>query len=69
MLPFDEPVAAVFSKLSAHLRAGGTPRPALGLMIASTAGAHGLIVATLNPRDFEGLPGVAVEDWSPPPDP
>ena len=24
----------------------------------------GLVVATLNPRHFEGLEGLAVEDWS-----
>lgn len=64
VLAFDGPVADVFAKLIASTRRHGKPKPALDMMIAATAKCHGLIVATLNPRDFIDLPGVAVEDWS-----
>jgi predicted nucleic acid-binding protein len=63
VLPFDAAAAAVFGELVAKLQTLGQPRPALDLLIASTARSHGLIVATLNPKDFSGIPGVAVEDW------
>jgi tRNA(fMet)-specific endonuclease VapC len=33
-------------------------------MIAATALANDLSLATLNPRDFSGIPGLTVEDWS-----
>jgi predicted nucleic acid-binding protein len=33
-------------------------------MIAATAIAHDLGLATLNPRDFRGIPGLTIEDWS-----
>jgi len=34
------------------------------LLIAATAKTSGLILATLNARHFEGIEGLAVEDWS-----
>jgi predicted nucleic acid-binding protein len=33
-------------------------------MIAATALANDLSLATLNPRDFRDIPGLAIEDWS-----
>jgi len=36
----------------------------LDLLIAVTAKAKGLILATLNIRHFNIIPGLAVEDWS-----
>jgi predicted nucleic acid-binding protein len=64
VLPFDERVAATYGELSGEQRRAGRPRPVVDLMIAATAKTHGLIIATLNPRDFGELPGVAVEDWT-----
>lgn len=64
VLPFDAAVACAFAQLAAQMQTAGRPRPALDLMIAATARAHGLIVATLNIRDFTDIPGVGVEDWS-----
>jgi predicted nucleic acid-binding protein len=63
-IPFDNAVAPVYAKLHAELKQLGTPKPVVDLMIAATAKTHGLIVATLNCADFNGIPGVAVEDWS-----
>lgn len=34
------------------------------LLIAATALSHRLILATLNARHFDGIPGLHVEDWS-----
>jgi len=65
ILAFDAAVADTFSALAVEMRRQGKPRPALDLMIAATACRHGLILATLNSRDFIGIPGLAVEDWSP----
>ena len=45
------------------MRRRGTPRPVLDLMIAATACSHGLVLATLNVRDFTDIPGLIVEDW------
>lgn len=64
VLAIDEVVAAEFARLAAQLRNLGKPRPVLDLMIAATARCHHLTVATLNARDFSGIPGLSVEDWS-----
>lgn len=64
VLPFDAAVAGTFGRLAAELRRRGQAKPAVDLMIAATAKTHGLVVATLNARDFRDIPGVAVEDWS-----
>ena len=54
------------SHLTVSIRRRGTPRPVLDLMIVATACKHGLILATLNARDFIGIPGLVVEDWNAP---
>ena len=63
VLPFDASIADTFSLLAADMRRRGKPRPALDLMIAATACRHGLVLATLNARDFTGVPGLVIEDW------
>lgn len=65
-LVVDEAVAEHYGRLSADLKRLGSPRPVLDLWIAATAKRYGLIVATLNARDFRDVPGVGVEDWSVP---
>ena len=64
VLPFDDSVADLYADLTVGLRRAGTPRPVLDLMIAATARRHGLILATLNARDFAGIPGLVVENWN-----
>jgi len=66
VLPFDDAVADTFSGLAVDLRRQGKPKPVLDLMIAATACRHGLILATLNARDFVGIPGLVIEDWGSP---
>jgi len=64
VLPFDAAVADAFSALAVEMRRRGQPRPALDLMIAATARHNGLILATLNTRNFAGINGLVVEDWA-----
>lgn len=63
VLPFDASVADTFSILAADMHRQGKPRPTLDLMIAATACRHGLVLATLNTRDFIGIPGLVLEEW------
>jgi predicted nucleic acid-binding protein len=64
VLSLDSAVAAIYGQRIAESRATGRPRPELDLLIAATALAHELILATLNPKDFEYIEGLIVEDWS-----
>jgi len=66
VIPFDQADAEIFGKLSGNFRKKGKTRPALDLMIACCAIRHDLILATLNAKDFIGIPGLTVEDWSDP---
>lgn len=43
---------------------GFSRRLVIDRMIAATALANDLALATLNPRDFRNIPGLTVEDWS-----
>ena len=52
-LPWDAAVSLRWAKLVADLKKMGRPLPILDSMIAATALAHGLTVATHNVRDFK----------------
>jgi tRNA(fMet)-specific endonuclease VapC len=67
VLPVNEDVAATYADLRCECEQQGITVEALDLLIAATAKAHGLTVATLNVKHFSRIPGVAVEDWSQPP--
>lgn len=43
---------------------GFSRRHVVDRMIAATAIANELTLATLNPRDFRDIPGLSIEDWS-----
>jgi predicted nucleic acid-binding protein len=66
VLPFDAAAADSFSELAVNEERQGRPRPTIDLMIAAAACRHGLVLATLNARDFVGIPGLVVEDWGAP---
>jgi predicted nucleic acid-binding protein len=66
ILPVDDVVGESFALLKELQQRKGQPRADLDLLIAATARAHQLVVATLNVQHFEGLDGVTVEDWSKP---
>ncbi len=58
VLAFDERAALEWARLMAAGSAAGRPRSALDMIIAATAVAHGLVVATGNERHFRDT-GVA----------
>lgn len=60
-LPFEATTGMRWAKLLADLRARGRAMPIKDSLIAATALAHGLTVATRNRRDFEAA-GVAIVD-------
>jgi predicted nucleic acid-binding protein len=51
---------------SAICETRGVPVADMDLLIAATAKAHNLVVATLNTNDFHAIQGITVEDWSQP---
>lgn len=65
-LPFTTEEAAVYAELQAGAISSGNTRSVIDLCIAATALRHGLVLATLNTRDFRSIPGLRVEDWSTP---
>ncbi len=50
---FDAPCGAAWSRLLAHLKKSGSPMPIKDSLIAATALAHRLTVATRNESDFK----------------
>ena len=62
VLPFAEPEVDAYERIIAAN--GYSRRLVVDRMIAATALANDLSLATLNPRDVRNIPGLAVEDWS-----
>jgi predicted nucleic acid-binding protein len=60
----DTAVARAFGQIKAACRKKGFAASDFDLLIAATARAHGLVLATVNVRHFRGIQGLAVEDWS-----
>lgn len=52
LLPFDERAALEWARLMAEGTATGRPRSVVDMIVAATAAAHGLTVATVNERHF-----------------
>ena|ERR1051326_62952 len=63
VIAVDGAVAATFSRIKANCRKKGVSASDFDFLIAATAKAHGLIIATVNFRHFSGIEGVGVEDW------
>jgi tRNA(fMet)-specific endonuclease VapC len=62
ILPFDVVEAREYARLFAELARKGYRIGDRDLMIAATAMAHGMPVATLNRAEFERVPGLVVAD-------
>ena len=58
------PVALAFARLKAGAKHKGHSASDFDFLIAATAQAHGLVLATLNYRHFQWMEGLAVEDWT-----
>lgn len=61
VVPFDEAAARAFGQVQA---AAPAKRGAYDRQIAAHALSLGLPVVTNNERDFEGIPGLSVENWA-----
>ena len=64
VLLVDQAVGEAFAEMKAAQQRVGKPVADLDLLIAATARAHELIVATLNVRHFALIADIEVEDWS-----
>ena len=64
VVAFDERAAAVYARLCARTQASGARRDMADLLIAATAIANEITLATLNPRHFENLEELHFEDWT-----
>ncbi len=62
ILPFFHSEAAAYRRIVEVC--GFSRRLIVDRMIAATALANDLLLATLNPRDFRDVPGLQLEDWS-----
>ncbi len=62
-LPFDDQAADHYGQIRASLEQQGQKIGPNDLMIAAIARTHGLTVVTRNTREFQRVPGVAVEPW------
>ena len=63
-LPVDASVAIAFARLKSWAKRKGHSCSDFDFLIAATAKAHGLVLATVNYRHFQWIEGLAVEDWS-----
>ena len=64
VMPFDEDAARAFGRIQA---AAPSRRGAYDRQIAAHAISLGVALVTNNERDFDGIPEVAVENWTLPP--
>lgn len=63
IVSFDLAAARQFGTLKAELRKRGKPTGETDAWIAAMALAHSATLVTHNTRDFEHIPGLALEDW------
>lgn len=64
ILPYDEVAATWHGHERARLEHLGRPTPYVDGQIASIAHANGLVLVTINTKDFSGFKDLAVENWS-----
>ncbi|CAN7648862.1 tRNA(fMet)-specific endonuclease VapC [Ensifer adhaerens] len=64
VLNYDQAAASHTGQLRAELARSGTPIGPYDQLIAGHARSQGLILVTNNPREFDRVPGLRVEDWT-----
>jgi tRNA(fMet)-specific endonuclease VapC len=62
-LPFDDAAARHYGRVRAALRRDGRPIGPNDLLIASIALANDTTLITRNRREYERVPGLAIETW------
>lgn len=63
VLPLDAPADDHYAEIRAGLERSGTPIGSHDLFIAAHARSRGMTLLTRNLREFQRVPGLAVEDW------
>lgn len=63
ILPFDDRAACRYGEIRAYLEQQGQPIGSLDMLIAAHAGSLSLTLVTNNLREFEKVPGLALESW------
>lgn len=63
VLPYTETAAALHADMRAAADETGRPLAYADGMIAATARSNNLLLVTRNTSDFEGVPGLPVENW------
>jgi tRNA(fMet)-specific endonuclease VapC len=63
IVPFDDRAACRYGEIRAWLESEGKVIGAMDLLIAAHAGSLGLTLVTNNLREFERVPGLALENW------
>jgi len=63
VLAFDGEAAAHFGEIRVGLERAGTPCGAYDLLIGAHARSLGMTLVTNNRREFDRMPGLAVENW------
>lgn len=64
ILPYDELAAAWHGHERARLEALGRPTPYVDGQIASVAHVNGLVIVTVNTKDFAHFRELEIENWS-----
>ena len=65
VLPLDSEAAYHFGRIRAALYAIGRPIGPYDMLIAGHARASGLVLVTNNTHEFERVPGLLLENWTP----
>jgi tRNA(fMet)-specific endonuclease VapC len=60
---FDDFAAIHYGEIRAHLEKSGLSIGAMDLMIASHARSLDVILVSNNPREFQRVPGLKIENW------
>lgn len=64
ILPYDEAASAWHGQERARLEALGRPTPFVDGQIAAIAHVNGLVLVTLNGKDFSDFKDLDIQDWS-----
>jgi tRNA(fMet)-specific endonuclease VapC len=63
VMPFEESAAAEYGSIRASLRRIGRPIGPYDMLIAAHAKSLNVTLVTNNPREFEKVDGLAIDDW------